>query len=231
MLLYPITTDVGLNHMATDWWLFENANFPSFRHYKWEIEETSFGYGQDWRWVEQVTALPIGKLIRRPTGGGIVKHGEDWTYCLSLPSRHKSFDISPLDLYRNIHECIGRALRIQEIETRLQPCPAIKGRVIPGDCFEEPVGWDLMDCQTNRKVAGAAMKRARKGVLVQGTIVIQRNWNLDPINFYKSLTCFCAEILEEREETTMWPKSFADQQKSIRNQFSKLSWKKERKRS
>ena len=71
--------------MATDWWLFENASAPCFRHYQWAFPETSFGYGQDWEWVVQTTSLSIEKLIRRPTGGGIVKHGSDWTYCLILP--------------------------------------------------------------------------------------------------------------------------------------------------
>ena len=41
----------GVKNMATDWWLFENAKVPSFRHYQWKQVETSFGYGQDWQWV------------------------------------------------------------------------------------------------------------------------------------------------------------------------------------
>ena len=79
MQIYPKSKESGVQNMATDWWLFETADKPSFRHYKWTSSETSFGYGQDWKWVEEVTSLSVSELIRRPTGGGIVRHGQDWT--------------------------------------------------------------------------------------------------------------------------------------------------------
>jgi lipoate-protein ligase A len=217
--------------MAADWWLLENAEFPSFRHYKWKSMETSFGYGQDWEWVEKVTSLSIHELIRRPTGGGIVKHGMDWTYCLVIPRAHKSFTISPLDFYKYVHQSIGNALSEQNIATNLQPCPTVKGKVIPGDCFEEPVGWDLMDNNTNVKIAGAAMKRTRKGLLLQGTIFADNSWNLDSELFYNSLVVFFAEMLGEKEERVVWIESFEEEQKKISKQFTELSWKKSRKRN
>ena len=98
MLTLPYAKETGLKNMATDWWLFENAVTPTFRHYQWTEPEISFGYGQDWKWAEQETSTEIDHLIRRPTGGGIVKHGKDWTYCLVLPIMHDSFKMAPLDL-------------------------------------------------------------------------------------------------------------------------------------
>ena len=149
MQVYPKSKDIGIKNMATDWWLFENSDKPSFRHYQWTEPETSFGYGQNWKWVEQVTSVSVNELIRRPTGGGIVRHGQDWTYCMILPRGHDSFRIPPLDLYKKVHQCIGKALAEEGLETELQPCPAQKGKVIPGDCFQEPVGWDLMNAVTS----------------------------------------------------------------------------------
>ena len=87
-LTYPDWSEGGPENMATDWWLFEKAASeatPKFRAYSWASEEISFGYGQKWEWVEEVTGASIQNLVRRPTGGGIVRHGKDWTYCLVLP--------------------------------------------------------------------------------------------------------------------------------------------------
>ena len=109
MDIYPKSEDIGIRNMATDWWVFENAKKPSFRHYRWTRPETSYGYGQDWEWVEKVTSLSVRELIRRPTGGGVVRHGQDWTYCMFLPEGHASCKIPPLDLYKEVHQCIEKA--------------------------------------------------------------------------------------------------------------------------
>ena len=52
MLIYPNAKESGLINMAKDWLLMTQQNF-SFRHYQWSSMETSFGYGQDWKWVEK----------------------------------------------------------------------------------------------------------------------------------------------------------------------------------
>ena len=132
MLIYPDAKESGLDQYGQGLAAFEKAELPSFRHYQWSSMETSFGYGQDWKWVEKITDHPVDKLIRRPTGGGIVKHGEDWTYCLVIPRVHNAFSMPPLDLYKEVHLCISSALAKQDLMTTLQPCPKEKGKIIPG---------------------------------------------------------------------------------------------------
>ena len=117
--------------------------------------------------VERVTGLPIKNLMRRPTV--IVRHGGDWTYCLTLPRNHSSFSIPSLRLYELIHQAIGLALAKQDVATSLQPCPACKPMEFR-EIAEEPVGKDLMTENGKVKLAGAAMKKSKKAVLVQGTI-------------------------------------------------------------
>src|SRR5258708_26441834 len=51
---------------------------PILRFYSWSEPAASFGYFQKFREVERLTLLR--PLVRRPTGGGIVPHMEDWTY-------------------------------------------------------------------------------------------------------------------------------------------------------
>ena len=132
--------------------------------------EISFGYGQDWKWVEKQTGNKVESLVRRPTGGGIVRHGEDWTYCLVIPRAHESFNVPSLELYQYLHDSIAVALKHQSVETFLQPCPNQRRGCIPGDCFHEPVGKDLMEKHTGKKIAGAAMKKTKGAILIQGTM-------------------------------------------------------------
>ena len=228
MLIYPESSENGLQNMATDWWLFENASTASFRHYTWSKTETSFGYGQDWKWVEETTCLSIDQLIRRPTGGGIVRHGNDWTYCLILPCKHHSFRISPIELYKEVHQCIGCAFAEANFKTTLQPCTSKKGRIIPGDCFQEPVGWDLMNAAATKKIAGAAIKRSRKGLLLQGTIEIGEKLNFDEKEFENNFIRFLSDVFQEQNDYVRWPENLEVERKRIYEQFSNLEWKKNR---
>ena len=217
-------------NMATDWWLFENAKVPSFRHYQWKQVETSFGYGQDWQWVAKQTNIPVHDLIRRPTGGGIVRHGYDWTYCLVLPKSHQSFSIPPRTLYKELHNSIGKGLESQGVQTVLQPCGENKKAAIPGDCFLEPVSWDLMDSEACKKIAGAAMKRTRNGVLVQGTVDLRQKWSINKELFLEDIIKEVAHLLDESPEIREWPKELSSLREGFVSVFSSIEWKRERRK-
>lgn len=233
LLIYPDLSERGPENMGADWWMFSNsshAQMPTFRAYSWESDEISFGYGQNWEGVERVTGLPINNLMRRPTGGGIVRHGGDWTYCLTLPRDHSSFSIPSLRLYELIHEAIGLALAKQDVATSLQPCPACKPNGIPGDCFEEPVGKDLMTENGKVKLAGAAMKKSKKAVLVQGTIDLSSIPSFDAKSFKNDLVGVLSDIVEEEAETVEWPESFLSERNIFAGEFASLEWRRDRKR-
>ena len=71
--------------------------------------EITFGYGQNWDWVKKHKSDNL-ICTRRPTGGGIVTHGHDFTYTLIIPNHHESSKIPALDLYKFIHVSIGNSL-------------------------------------------------------------------------------------------------------------------------
>lgn len=145
-----------------------------FRHYGWTEPAITFGYTQRLNDVQAVVDTEL-TLCRRLTGGGIVDHRNDWTYALILNATAPAASLPANDLYTFVHQAIQNALSSQALETQLAPCPRKCGEtpVAPStsasQCFVSPAANDvLLPC--GQKVAGAAMKRTRNGLLVQGSI-------------------------------------------------------------
>lgn len=229
---YPYRKESGPENMATDLWLFQDIDLsgPIFRHYGWSSNEITFGYGQNWSWVGQQKITWEKQCTRRPTGGGIVNHGTDWTYALILPQAHPSHRIPALDLYEEIHLAIGRVLEDLGYETILKPCP-IKGEqkaAIPGNCFAEPVGRDLMSGNGIKKLAGAAMKRTKKGILIQGTIDHVQSLHVRPEKFLVLFVAQLENLFREEVQEMKWGKGFEQERKEYVEKFSSASWRQNR---
>jgi lipoyl(octanoyl) transferase len=136
---------------------------PVLRLYAWTESAASFGYFQRFAAIEQLT--PLRPLIRRPTGGGLVPHAADWTYSLAFPSEAEWYSFAAMESYRRVHEWLQAAFSALGIATQLAP-EALKSG--PGQCF---VGYERFDllCQ-GRKIAGAAQRRRRECLLIQGSV-------------------------------------------------------------
>lgn len=144
-----------------------------FRHYGWIEPCCSFGYSQHYGEVAAHTPDSV-TLCRRMTGGGIVDHRNDWTYALIIDQSASCAAISSTDLYGRIHRALSDALARQNVTTQLAPCPRkcdeTKAKVPgPDQCFVQPVMNDVLHPE-GAKIAGAAMKRTRKGLLIQGSV-------------------------------------------------------------
>jgi lipoate-protein ligase A len=152
--------------MAWDEALLENVarlGQTVLRFYSWQGTPASFGFSQKYAEVERLTALR--PLIRRPTGGGVVPHAADWTYSLIFPPTSAWYSLRAEESYRRLHEWIRDAWRRLGVST----CLASAARKeTPGCCFSGPERFDLL--LEGRKIAGAAQRRNRKGLLIQGSI-------------------------------------------------------------
>jgi lipoyl(octanoyl) transferase len=90
--LLPTRAGGAAENMAVDFLLLQRypaAENARFRHYNWHRPAFTFGYGQLLGYVKE--QLPAGEpveLCRRPTGGGVVDHRNDWTYALVIPGEH-----------------------------------------------------------------------------------------------------------------------------------------------
>jgi lipoate-protein ligase A len=153
-------------NMALDEALLEampRLRAPVLRFYCWEEPAASFGYFQKYNDVEKLTRLR--PLIRRPTGGGLVPHDADWTYSLVFPTGHEWYSVTARESYRRAHEWIQGALaRLDMAAVLASECR----KAGPGQCF---VGHEESDLLWNgQKIAGAAQRRTRWGLLIQGSV-------------------------------------------------------------
>jgi lipoyl(octanoyl) transferase len=153
-------------NMALDDALLQSApglGRPVLRFYGWLEPAASFGYSQGYAEIEKLTLLR--PLVRRPTGGGLVPHDADWTYSLVFPAGHFWHRLKAVESYRRAHEWIRDAFAQMNVATTLSPSSQ---KEIPGQCF---VGAEKDDVLWHgRKIAGAAQRRTRNGLLIQGSV-------------------------------------------------------------
>ena len=165
LLLHSGPGNAALN-MAWDATLLEampSLGRPVLRFYSWTERAASFGYFQKYAEVRQMTQLR--PLVRRPTGGGLVPHDADWTYSVTIPTGHTWYALSAVESYHRIHEWIQAAFLKLGVATELAPCCR---KALPGQCF---VGHEKFDVLWHgQKIAGAAQRRTRSGLLIQGSV-------------------------------------------------------------
>lgn len=159
-------------NMAVDHLLLERAPAlaqPLLRFYGWTESAATFGYSQ--KYAEVAAMSSLRPLVRRPTGGGLVPHDRDWTYSLVFPAGHPWYGLPATTSYELVHAWMQAALRELSWSTELAPTAA---KEAPGRCFAGPERHDLL--WQGAKVAGAAQRRARTALLIQGSLQPPAQW-------------------------------------------------------
>jgi lipoate-protein ligase A len=139
------------------------AGTPILRFYGWNEPAASFGYFQRYSEVERLTSLR--PLVRRPTAGGIVPHDRDWTYSLVFPPEHEWYGFRAIESYRAVHVWLQGAFFRVGIETEVA---GEASKLTGGECFAGHEQFDLL--VRGNKMAGAAQRRTKDGLLIQGSI-------------------------------------------------------------
>lgn len=150
-------------NMAVDEVLLAHAAAPILRFYRWRRPSLSFGYFG--LYADVANQSREREIVRRWTGGGIVPHGDDLTYSVIIPKAHPFFARTSLEIYAALHDAIRRALSANQIDATLLDKAASR---VSEDCFANAVRADVM--RDGRKIAGAAHRRSRAGLLHQGSI-------------------------------------------------------------
>lgn len=150
-------------NMAVDEALLETAVSPTLRFYRWRGLALSFGYFGSY--ADVADQRDDREIVRRWTGGGVVPHGDDLTYSVIIPSSHPFFARSSLAIYSDLHDAMRRALKANGIDATLANSVLPK---VSENCFANAVRADVIS--EGRKIAGAAHRRSRAGLLHQGSI-------------------------------------------------------------
>lgn len=169
---------------------------PVLRFYRWARPAVSFGYFEQWAPIR--AAYPEHELVRRWTGGGIVPHGNDFTYSLMIVPQHPVAKLSTPAGYALIHGAVAEALSRTGIAAEPSATPQPK---VSQACFENAVAHDVL--VGGRKVAGAAQRRTEFGVLHQGSIqgcplgAPFRELLRESLAAHLHVTALTAELLDE----------------------------------
>ena len=217
-------------NMALDFLLLQrypHRTVPRFRHYGWRAPALTFGYGQKIAFVrEQLPAEQTLDLCRRPTGGGIVDHRQDWTYALVIPRGHPLEELRATASYRAVHEALASALGGCGVSATVKPESDSTEDGPMGVCFQRAETYDVVDARTGAKIAGAAQKRNKHGLLFQGSIarpaVTGERFSWD--DFEQKFAANIAAALGQENVTVPWP-DFDDAEVSgLTEQYASPEW-------
>lgn len=225
--LLPVRTAGAAENMALDFLLLQRYPQPAaarFRHYEWRTQAFTFGLSQALDYIR--ANLPPGgpfDLCRRPTGGGLVDHRNDWTYALVIPRAHALFDAPATQAYREVHAALAAAMRAlgQPVVLQDKRHPTEEGPTI---CFERPELHDVLNTATGGKVAGAAMKRNKHGLLLQGSIEKSRVGPLDWEHFHDRFAAELARTLGMELAHVPWPELDEREVEGLVEQYSSPEW-------
>jgi lipoate-protein ligase A len=209
-------------NMAIDEALLEYAAVPSIRFYRWQSPALSFGYFGKFAHV----ACYAGErdLVRRWTGGGIVFHGDDLTYSIVIPANDNAFSESSMAIYEKVHRALCDALEANGKRAVVAgggnpggAADGIRAALSAGgyNCFANPVRADVM--VDGRKIAGAAQRRTRRGLLQQGSIqgidlenglserfAVELSNNCETRSLPKTVRCRAQEIAAQKYGAEAW---------------------------
>lgn len=169
----------SVEQMAMDeWMLLQTHALNAFGFRVYRMEQTcTIGRNQRIDELKERTK-DCKVLVRRPTGGGTVFHGDDLIYSLTIPNGHELYDLKLGELYREIHTVIKRVFNNFSLGAELfDECV----KYLPDFCFDAPNRFDLLDLEHGKKLGGSAIKKAKKGILIQGSLAV----DLEPKLFAK----------------------------------------------
>jgi lipoyl(octanoyl) transferase len=233
--ILPVRTGGAAENMATDFLLLQRYPRDAvvrFRHYGWRAPAFTFGYAQKIAFVRaQLPAYAEASvggtfdLCRRPTGGGIVDHRDDWTYALVIPRGHPLEERRATESYRAIHEALAAALHAQQVPAALKSATPEPDAASEGICFERAEISDVVHESTKAKIAGAAQKRNKHGLLCQGSIWKPATGGaVDWDRFHDDFAAQLATGLAVTATAVPWPEISEDEVEGLTERYTAPEW-------
>lgn len=158
--------------MDRDAFLLEHLESSIILHlYRWGTPCLTMGY-----FVQPERHLHLQQLqqegltiARRPTGGGISFHLNDFSFSLLIPLSDPRLSSVTKENYSLVNQEVIKALVKYKKQTSffsLSPFDHTAGAF----CMAQPTIFDIL--MEGKKIGGAAQRRTKKGILHQGTLSI-----------------------------------------------------------
>lgn len=236
--LLPSRLGGAAENMAIDFLLLQrypDSSQARFRHYGWHRPACTFGYSQKFAFIRDQLASDSAptEICRRFTGGGLVDHREDWTYALVIPRGHPIEAGRAVDCYRDVHEALAAAMRElgQPAETKKpgESSAPSSGQAAAGVCFSQAEYHDVIVPGSGVKIAGAAQKRNKHGLILQGSIWRPsagkiRNWEDFLAGFVERL----GRLVQAAPEETPWPDFNDNEVEQLTATYASDEWNQQR---
>lgn len=162
----------GYENMAIDEAILHGVSSgkqpPTLRLYGWSPFCLSLGYGQATSDADSERLHAHGwGIVRRPTGGKAILHGDELTYSVALPIDHELAQGDVVSSYRRISTALMHAL--EQLGIAPQSEQQAKGnKGLGAVCFEVPSHYEIT--VYGRKLIGSAQVRRKAGILQHGTL-------------------------------------------------------------
>lgn len=163
------------------------------RLYRWAPACLSLGVFQPWAGRHSLPPdRAVPDVVRRVTGGGAIRHDDEWTYSVNVPRGDPLAGPQPHPLYRSVHAGIAGALAEIGVRCGLRGEPSGRSALpAAGDvttatgitparaprsaepllCYVRTDPNDLVS-PAGRKIVGSAQRRLAEVVLQHGSIVL-----------------------------------------------------------
>lgn len=153
-------------------------NIPALRFYSWAQPAASAGYFQNIEDLARRLDFRKARLevVRRLTGGGLVLHGADLTFSLTMRIPQPLIAGSVKDSYLKINEALLTGLRAFYTGLDFADCktvPSGRGGGRERICFEAPSCYDLL--WNSKKVVGASQRRKNGVLLHQSSVFLDQD--------------------------------------------------------
>ncbi|HOL22641.1 MAG TPA: lipoate--protein ligase family protein [bacterium] len=164
---HPVT-NMAIDRVMVD--IYKKEKMPIFRIYGWKPYGFSIGYSQK---AEDVLDIPACirdgiPFVKRPTGGGIIFHGDEVTYAVVCSTGDINAPRSVRDGYKILCSFILEAYR----HYGLEPIFAIDSGQVKKErssiCFSSFEDYDIL--VNGKKIGGNAQKRSRDIIMQHGSI-------------------------------------------------------------
>jgi lipoate-protein ligase A len=142
---------------------------PTLRFYGWERPSVSIGCFQRAGDLDLAYLADAGiPLVRRPTGGRAILHGQELTYSFSAGTAEGAFSGGLLESYGKLSGALSLALRCLGLRTEARLHRRPSGAPRSPICFRSTSYGEIT--VEGRKVVGSAQRRWQDAMLQQGSI-------------------------------------------------------------